>query len=354
MIRARPRPSSSFSNRALRLHGRYCVPLMWELVAAVAWLLPNALQADVLREAIQPTVMLVIGAAGEPEFGSNFVHQAELWKQTAARASAKCVIIGEGPVAEATDREVLEKRLQSEPPAGSQVLWLVLIGHGTFDGEAARFNLRGPDFSAAELADWLRPFSRPLVVINTASASAPFLSKLSGTNRVIVTATRSGEEQYFTRFGEYLAEAFADEESDLDHDDQVSLLEAFLVASSKVQEFYRTDGRLATEHALLDDNGDAKGTPADWFQGLRAVKSAKGGAPVDGDRAGQMHLVLSSAEQALPPEARARRDALELSLSRLHDRKSALGESEYYDQLEKLLLKLARLYQSNVGAPAAH
>ena len=32
----------------------------------------------------------------------------------------------------------------------------VLIGHGTFDGKEAKFNLRGPDFSATELADCCR------------------------------------------------------------------------------------------------------------------------------------------------------------------------------------------------------
>jgi hypothetical protein len=306
------------------------------------------LQAEPAAETNQPTVFLVVGAAGEPQFGSNFVHQVNAWKQTAEQASAKWVIIGESPTADSTDRELLENRLRSEPHTGSQPLWLVLIGHGTFDGKAARFNLRGPDFASSELADWLQPFTRPLVVINTASASAPFLSDLSSTNRVIVTATRSADEQYFTYFGGYLAEAFADKESDLDHDDQVSLLEAFLVASSKVEEFYATGGRLATEHALLDDNGDAQGTPADWFRGVLAVKSPEGSAKVDGDRARQLHLVLSPVEQALSPAVRARRDALEISISKLRDRKSDLGESEYYRQLEDLLMKLAQLYRSGI------
>src|SRR5256885_2838954 len=91
--------------------------------------------------------------------------------------------------------------------------------------------------SSSDLADWLKPFRRPLVVINCASASAPFLKTLSGTNRVIITATRSGNELNFTRFGQYFAKALADPESDLDKDGQVSLLEAFLTASRRVADF---------------------------------------------------------------------------------------------------------------------
>lgn len=329
---------------------RRLLPPACGLVGWAVWLLPGSAQAAPAAETPPPTLILVVGAAGEPEFGSNFVQQVTAWKQIAAQASAACEIIGDAPMDSFMDHQALEKRLQSEPRDGSQALWLVLIGHGTFDGEAARFNLRGPDVSSAELAGWLKPFTRPLVVINTASASAPFLSDLSGTNRVIVTATRSGEEQSFTHFGGYLADAITDPEGDLDRDDQVSLLEAFLVASSNVEEFYKTDGRLATEHALLDDNGDRKGTPADWFRGVRVMASPTGTAHVDGTRAAQMHLLLSPAEQALAPEIRARRNALELSLEQLRDQKADLDETEYYRQLEGLLLKLARLYRSSVPA----
>ena len=137
----------------------------------------------------------------------------------------------------------------------------MLIGHGTFDGKTTKFNLRGPDVTAADLARWLKPFSRPLVVVDTTSCSAPLINTLSGSNRVVVTATRSGYEENFTHFGHFLAEALSDPEADLDKDHQVSLLEAFLTAARQTAEFYKTEGRIATEHALLDDNGDGLGTP---------------------------------------------------------------------------------------------
>jgi hypothetical protein len=166
---------------------------------------------------------------------------------------------------------------------------------------------------------------------------------------VIVTATKSGYEQNYARFGRYMAEAIIDPQADLDKDGQTSLLEAFLMASGRVGEFYNSEGRLATEHALLDDNGDGLGTPADWFRGIRAVKKAKEGGSADGLRAHQLHLVRSDQEQKLSAQVRARRDELELAISRLRDTKNQAKEDDYYRQLEKLLLELATLYQQNTS-----
>jgi hypothetical protein len=228
-------------------------------------------------------------------------------------------------------------------PAGE--LWLVFIGHGTFDGRSAKFNLRGPDLSATDLAAALKPCRRPLVVIQCASASGPFLKALSGLRRVIITATRSGYEVNAARFGGYLARAIADPAADLDKDGQTSLLEAYLAASRQVEQFYKEQGRLTTEHALLDDNGDGFGTPAEWFHGTRAVKSAADGKSVDGVRAEQMFLVPGAVERQFQPEVRARRDALEQKLSALRSRKEKMNEDEYYRQLEDILLEMARIYE---------
>jgi hypothetical protein len=222
-----------------------------------------------------------------------------------------------------------------------------LIGHGTFDGKEAKFNLRGPDFSATDLATWLQPFRRPLIVINTAAASGPFLNKLSGPGRIIVTATRSGYEQNFARFGQFFSATIADLKADLDKDGQVSVLEAFLMASHDVAEFYKSEGRLATEHPLVDDNGDGLGTPPDWFRGIRAIKKPAQGASLDGLRAHQVHLVRSDAERKLSPALRTRRNELELGIMQLRETKETLPPDDYYHRLEILLLELARLYESS-------
>jgi len=316
----------------------------WLMLFGAAWIFAAAAWAT-----NAPTVMLVVGAAGEPEYGSNFVQQVKLWEQTCSRATARTVRIGLGETNTLEDRELLKHALAAEPTNGIEPLWLVLIGHGTFDGKEARFNLRGTDVSDADLSAWLKPFQRPIVVINCASASAPFLKTLSGTNRVIVTATRSGNEINFTRFGQYFAKTLADPSSDLDKDGQVSLLEAFLIASRQVAEFYKTEGRLVTEHALIDDNADGLGTPADWFRGVRAIKKAEQGASLDGARANQLHLEISLEDEALPADVRAKRDILELSVAKLRESKARLPEAEYYRQLEVILLELARLQEAPAG-----
>jgi hypothetical protein len=290
------------------------------------------------------TLIIVIGVAGEDQYAAVFATEASHWEAAGAQGGAKCVVIGREPAGTVSDRDRLVQALQAEPPEGAGKLWLVLIGHGSFDGQDAKFNLRGPDFSATELAGWLKPFHRPLAIVDTSSSSAPFLNKLSGPGRVIVTATRSGEEHNYAHFGQYLAEAISDPQSDLDRDGEVSLLEAYLSAARRLADFYKAEGRLATEHPLLDDNGDGLGTPPDWFQGTRAVKRARDGASADGPLAQQFVLVPGPAEQALAPEVRARRDQLELAVARLRDRKAQLSEDDYYRQLEALLLQLARLY----------
>ena len=316
-------------------------------------LLTQALVASVPAPHDGPTVIVVVGAEGEPEYGRAFEAWAGRWEAAARAAGAECVQVGRGGGAE-EDKERLRQVLVEAAKEEARPLWLVLIGHGTFDGREAKFNLAGPDFSDAELAQWLAPIKRPLAVVDCSSASGPFLKRLSGPNRVIVTATRSGSENNFARFGEHLSAAVFDPSADLDKDGQTSLLEAFIAASHGVQSFYKEDGRLATEHALLDDNGDGLGIPADWFQGTRATKAAKDGAPLDGARAHQWHLKLSDAERALPAEFRAQRDRLELEVEALRAKKAAMGEADYYAKLEKLLVELARLYQQQPGPADRH
>ncbi|MFH1268039.1 MAG: hypothetical protein ABIK89_20165 [Planctomycetota bacterium] len=110
-------------------------------------------------------------------------------------------------------------------------------------------------------------------------------------------------------------------------------------------EFYEQEARLATETALVDDNGDALGTPAGWFRGTRTTRRAKDDTPPDGSLANQFHLIRSRAEQQMPPEVRARRDELERAVAELRDAKTeATNEDEHYAKLEPLLVELARLY----------
>lgn len=291
-----------------------------------------------------PTLLLVVGAPGDPEYGQEFRSWADRWAEAGSAAGATVVRIGDDEP-EDGDRDRLREALATATD-DEGALWIVLIGHGTFDGRESKFNLRGPDVTAAEMAEWLGPIDRPVAIVNCASASGPFVNACSKDGRVVVTATRSGDEQNYARFGRYLAGSIADPAADLDKDDQVSLLEAFLTASGRLDEYYRTEARLATEHPLIDDNGDGLGTPADWFRGVRAVKRAAEGAEADGLRAHQLHLIPSDRERSMPAALRGRRDRLEAEIASLRDRKEALGEDAYYDALEPLMIELARLYRS--------
>lgn len=261
------------------------------------------------------------------------------------KGGAKFVAIGlDDTVGDPCDRDRLRAVLAEQTNPSTEALWLVLIGHGTYDGRTAKFNLRGPDLAAEDLAAWLKPLARPISVIDTTCASSPFLKALSSPGRVVVTATKSGFEQSITRFGQFLAESFTDPNADLDKDGQTSLLEAFLSASSKVRGFYSASGRLATEHALLDDNADGLGTPADWFRGIRPTKKASDNASLDGYRAHQLHLLCSPQEAGLSADLRAQRDRLELDVMTLRDSRASLTDEQYYAKLESLLRTIAQIY----------
>ncbi len=312
----------------------------------------------------RPTVIVVIGAEGAPEYGPQFAREADLWAQAARRGKAEFVLIGRdattlpatapatAPATEpaatepaGSDKAHLHAAISAAAADRTRPLYLVMLGHGTFDGRDAKLNLAGPDVSDSELAAWLAPVVRPLAVIDCTAASAPFLTRLSGRNRVIITATRSGSEINYARFGEYFAEAINDPAADLDKDGETSLLEAFLQASHRTAEFYKQAGRLMTEHALLDDNGDKLGISADFFSGTRANAAARGNAALDGPRAHQWALIKSPQEAAISPALRARRDEIELQMDALRQKKPLMADTDYYGQLEPLLLQLAHIYQ---------
>jgi hypothetical protein len=292
-------------------------------------------------------LLVVVGAPGEEAFRQTFADAAQDWV-AACRSAKKAFRVLESSANEtnqlANFREVL-----SAQTTGEQELWIILIGHGTFDGREAKFNLGGPDISAKEMADLLKPIQRPLIFINTTSASAPFVNSLSGPNRVIITATRSGHEENLAHFGTFIGKVIADLTSDLDKDGQVSALEAFLITSRRVEDFYQSEKRLATEHALIDDNGDGKGTPASFFNGVRPAKKPDEAANVDGFRAHQTHFIYSEEEAQLSPEVRKRRNDLELQLEKVRARKQQLKEEEYLKEIEPIILELSRLYRDVAG-----
>jgi hypothetical protein len=288
-------------------------------------------------------MIVVVGAAGSTEYGEQFATWADRWLKAAESNGVRATRVGSKSDAPPTDRDRLQDLIARVEPSPAP-LWLVLIGHGVYDRRTARFNLSGLDVSADELSAWLADVKRPAIVVDCAAASGPFINRLTAPDRIVITAAKSGDEQSFARFGDYLSASIADPAADLDKDGQTSLLEAFLSASRQTAEFYASASRLATEHALLDDNGDGQGTGADFFEGVRATKAPKEGAALDGLRAHQVHLAPSAAERELPPELRTRRDEIERQVEALRAKKNQFKEDEYYSRLEPLLVELARIY----------
>jgi hypothetical protein len=279
-------------------------------------------------------VLIVTGAPGEKEYAERFEKQVATWKAACEKSGVTVSVIGK----DEDDAEALEAALKKAAEKTTGHMWLVLIGHGTFDNREVKFNLRGPDVSAKQLAAWCQPIKRELIFIDGGSSSAGFLQPLAGKNRIIVTGTKSADEIYYTRFGEFFAPAIAgDLAADLDQDKQVSILEAFRHASKLVTEFYEKEERISTEHALIEDNGDGVGTRSEIFS--KDAKDIK-----DGARAAQVALVLSEEEMKLTDAQRAKRDELERKLDVLKAKRAEMGDARYYTEVEGLLRELVHIY----------
>lgn len=301
----------------------------------------------VLRAESDLKILLVVGSGGTDAYTREFAETSMLWIDAAKKGEADVETIGlDVPPADTapSDAERLKQLLASEK---SPELWLVFIGHGTFDQRDTKFNFRGPDVTDRELATWADAYPGRLTVINTASASGSFVRTLSKPGRIVITSTKNEGEQSYTRFGRPFAEAVGGiEGGDLDNDGQVSLLEAYLHASRRVAEFYKSEGRIATEHALIDDNGDQLGSRSEWYEGTTPTRTASPEAKPDGDLAAQKVLVKSAFERLLTPGQREKRDGLERQVVELRRSRDEVPEADYYAKLEALLLELARLYDS--------
>jgi hypothetical protein len=215
-------------------------------------------------------------------------------------------------------------------------VFVILIGHGNPRGDGAAFNLPGPDISAMELAAALSGLENQLlVIVNTASASGPFINALSGDRRIVITATSSGREYYATLFGDHFVAAFAEDGADMDKDERISMLEAFVFARRETRRAYDNEKQLSTEHALLDDNGDGEGS------------RDPGEFAADGALANRVYLQqppsLELGASAQLVEMMQRKQNLEQAISDLKRQRESLIRVDYYTRLEQLLVDLALL-----------
>jgi len=278
----------------------------------------------------------VAGLGGEPDYEQRFASQAQEIDKLAHASSSdvKVTTLYGAQATKANVQNALAQVARDAKPGDAFVL--MLIGHGSFDGFDYKMNLPGPDITAIELASLLDHIqcTRQLVV-NMTSASGGSRTSLEKSNRVVVTATKSGNEKNATVFARFWVEALRDPTADTDKNETVSALEAFNYATTKTAQFYETQKRLATEHAILEDTGQGDG---------ERKPSPENG---EGLKAAQFPLLRIGSSQAAAntPEKKAllaKRDELEEKIDKLKYEKAALSPDEYKKQLQVLLIELAK------------
>lgn len=212
-------------------------------------------------------------------------------------------------------------------------IFIILLGHGTFDGDVAKFNLVGPDMTAKDWTDAINGLRGRVALVNTTEASFPFLETLTAKGRVVITATDSAAQKYATVFPEYFIKAMNEASTDLDKNGRTSLYEVFAAASAAVKQHYEQRGQLTTERALLDDNGDGKGREAS----------------ADGPDGGLARIAYLDSEVMAAngnPELAAlikRRQALEQQAEEHKQLKGVMPDAEWQAQFEKMMLELAQV-----------
>jgi hypothetical protein len=267
-------------------------------------------------------VLVVAGIGGEAQYEERFTQ----WSQTMAGAAVTATgdkesvvrLAGEGATRDAITRELT--RVARSLAAGDQFM-LMLVGHGSFDGNEYRLNLPGPDITGAELLALLEklPASVPQLIVNGTSTSGAIADKWANPRRVIITATRSGGERNATRFAGFWAEAMSSEAADRDKDGAVTAQEAYDYATRKVADAYKADAALLTEHAKL--TGSDPG---------RFILARLGTA-----------ALFASDPQLIA--LRRQQGGIESQLAELKPLKAGMPRDEYYSRIEPVLVELAKL-----------
>jgi hypothetical protein len=267
--------------------------------------------------------LVIAGLGGEKTYEQRFANQATSIGQAAEKLvgdASRVTVLS----AERADRDSVRQELRalaSRAKRDDQVL-IVLIGHGSYDGEEYRFNLPGPDLTSSELGALFDQIpAREQLIVNATSASGAAIDKWKRDNRIVITATRSGNERTATRFAQYWLEAVSTTAADTNRDDVVTAAEAYEYANRRVAESFKADVSLATEHPRLEGKGAERFAVARFGNAVMATSDATLNA---------LH---------------ARRVAIERDLDTVKQRKTSLDENAYYDQLEEVLVRLARVQE---------
>jgi hypothetical protein len=306
-------------------------------------------------------LLIVVGLAGDPTHSELFLKWGSQLAVSADKlgvSSERLIYLADQPEGGEKDKdnkvtgpatqEAVVKAFDSlaAQVGPDDVVLVTLIGHGDYNGKEAKFNLRGPDMTAAAFKPLLAKLkSQRIVFVNTTSASGPFMAELSGPGRTIVTATRNGAETYDTLFAGHFVDAVTSEDADLDKNRRITVYEAFQYATAQVARSYEREGLLMTEHAMLDDDGDKEGT-----QKLSATTK-------DGRMASVLTIgSIDSGAAIADPKIAAlygERREMERRIENLRLLKPNMDPAKYNAELESLGVAIARKTKEIRAAEAA-
>jgi hypothetical protein len=281
----------------------------------------------------------VAGLGGEPDYEQRFTAMAndldKVFKSSGSEAHVSTLTGGEATRAHLT--EILGSIAREAKSEDSFLL--ILIGHGSFDGIEYKFNLPGPDISAAELATLCdRISAKRQLIVNTTSASGGSVAALSRPGRGVIAATKTGTEKNATVFARYWVQALEDPTADLDKNDSISALEAFQYADRKTAAFYESQKRLATEHAVFEDTGKS--------QPVRSPSTESGeGLLLSSITILRIGAAQKAADDPAKRDLLAKKEELEEKIDTLKYQKAAMAQEDYKKQLTEALVDLARVQE---------
>jgi hypothetical protein len=276
-------------------------------------------------------VLLVSGLSGAPSFKRSFETSAQSARDAAKKRwgvrDSSLIVLTEDSVRTAlsSGRSTRDNIARAFLTLSSRVqpgdmLFVLLMGHGSGEGAQSKVNLPGPDATAAEYASWLASFNQQQVVfVNAATGSGDFVPVLAAPNRVIVTATKTANERNESVFLPFFAGALGMDAADADKDGRLSVFEVFRYTRTEVGKVYTSSNRMQTEHALVSDS-------------LLAARVTFGATAASADP----RLAALIAE----------RQALESAVASLRAKKSTMTSEAYDAELERLLLALAEKTQA--------
>jgi len=270
----------------------------------------------------QRICLVATGLGGLPEFEENFAKWADATEELCREDLGARVIRLDGKLDKRADfRRAFAKIPTTLGVAGE--CWVFLIGHGNYDGRDYKFNITGPDIREKDLVQFFNALNdRKIFALLATSSSGVLIPGLSGSSRVVISATKSEHEKLAPLFMSFFLEASRSAEADLDKNGSVSLKEAFAHCEASIKDWYQDRQRLQTEHPILYESADQ----------VSLSSLAYLSRPPE-----QAYRSLE-ARQLIPERVRLEREVEELKL-----RKTDMSEMDYFERLEDLLVELATL-----------